>query len=287
MRPTELPTFEATWWPVTLETVPGSGERIAIAVLARAASGQSQVRQLVSPAALTGMFGTAASGMRVLVLQTVASLQKQFDKGVAVEDLMVPFGGMAVGTPRDCVAHDFNEVFEVAFRLGGAFGVSTFGADTTPSDETRRAFDEWAESIRLALLRASADEAIGGAFNVAVTLGTGKRGRIGFLNQHYAANFGVLRPGRSTSSDTRALKVKLFDLEALKRSEVFRRDAELLVGAPTIEAGGPYSKREADTLAQSWEFIDFEAKQRGVRALRYPAAATAAAHLAEKVIHAR
>ena len=66
MTPTELPTFEATWWPLMLETVPGSGEHLAVAVVVRAASGQSQVRQLISPAALNSMFGDAGKGMPLL-----------------------------------------------------------------------------------------------------------------------------------------------------------------------------------------------------------------------------
>ena len=279
MRPTELPTFEATWWPVSLETVPGSGERIAVAVVARASSGQAKVRRLIAPSALTGMFGAAARGMRVVVDQTVASLQKQVDKGIPVEELQPPFGGVGIGAARDCIAHDLNEVFEVAFRLGGAFGISTFGSVSRPANETLRAFDEWAESIRLALLQKEGADDFDAAFNVPVTLATGKRGRVGFLNARYAANFGVLRPGTSASSDTRALKVKLFDLEALSRAEVAPLRAELLVGAPHLQAGGPYSTREIDAQHQSWEFIEFEAKQRRVTARRYSLAEDAAAHL--------
>ncbi len=283
MRPTELPTFEATWWPVTLETVPGSGELIAVAVVARAASGQAKARRLVAPAALAGMFGSDAKGMHVLVEQTVTSLQKQLDKGLLVDELQPPFGGLGFGAPRDCVAHDFNEVFEVAFRLGGAFGISTFGATSKPSEETLRAFTEWAESIRLALLKTTSSEGIEEAFNVPVTLATGKKGRIGFLAGDYVANFGVLRPGRSAASDTRALKVKLFDLQAMRHGELLAPQAELLVGSPLIQPGGPYSRREVDAQQQSWAFIEYEAKQLGVKAHRYAVAAEAASHLAHKI----
>jgi hypothetical protein len=286
MRAAELPTFEATWWPLSLETVPGSDERIAVAVVVRASSGQSQARQLITPVRLSALFGSAAAGMRALVVQTVASLQRQLDEGVPVEELQMPFGGMGFGAPRDCVAHDLNEVFEVAFRLGGAFGASTFGVAEKPSDDTRRAFDEWAQSIRLELLGAEATADLGESFDVRVQLSTGKQGRFNFLNDAYAANFGVLRPGRSTSGDLRGLKVKLFDLEALKRSSLLTRRAELLIGAPALQAGSPYSSREIETQRASWEFIDFEAKQRGVKALRYALAGDAAAHLGQQV-HAR
>jgi hypothetical protein len=283
MRPVELPTFEATWWPVSLETISGSGERIAIAAIARAASGQSQVRQLITPAALASMFGAAGSGMRVLVVQSTISIQRQLDRGVPVQELAMPFGGIALGSPRDCLAHDFNEVFDVAFRLGGAFGLSTFGAIERPSEETRRAFDEWAEKVRLELQSMTTTD-VERVFNVSVQLVTSKRSRIGFLRDGYAANFGVLRPGRSASSDVRALKVKIFDLEALRHSSpLVARTTEVLIGYPSVQEGSPYSRRELETQRDSWEFIDFEAKQRGVRALRYGLASEAAAHLQERL----
>jgi hypothetical protein len=235
------------------------------------------------------MFGQAGSGMKVVVVQTCMALQKQLDSGVVVERLAMPFGGAALGGPRDCVANDLNEVFEVAFRLGGAFGISGFGSVEKPSEETRRAFDEWADKVRLELLSLVSAKDLSDAFNVPVQL-VGRRGRIGFVRDSYAANFGVLRPGRPASSDVRALKVKIFDLEALKHSSpLLNRRTEVLVGYPEIPASGPFSRRELDVQRESWEFIDYEARQRGVRALRYAMARDAAMHLqamAEAQAHA-
>jgi len=217
--------------------------------------------------------------MRLIVGKTTLVLQQQLDKGVRVEDLSLPFGGILLGGARDCVATDLNEVFEVAFRLGGAFGVSNFGSIETPSAETRRAFDEWADKVRIELLNTGLEE-LRASFNVNVTLPARKKARIGFLRDGYAANFGVLRPGRSASSDMRALKVKIFDLEALRRtSPLIARRTEIIVGYPEAKADGAYSRRELESQKDSWEFIDFEAKQRGVQALRYAAAREAADHL--------
>lgn len=279
MRPAELPRFEATWWPVMLETVPGSGEKLTVAIVARAQSGQSQVRQLIPPPLLNAMFGTAGSGVKVVVVQTCLSLRRQLDNGTDVAHLLMPFGGASLGAPRDCLVNDFNEVFEVAARLGGAFGASVFGGIEKPSDETRRAFDEWAENVRRQLLSFVSPIDLSDAFNVSVQL-VGRRSRFGFLRNDYAANFGVLRPGRSTSSDVRALKVKIFDLEALRHaSPLVQRRTEVLIGSPEIVLGGAFSRRELEVQRESWEFINFEARQRGVEAKRYDMAREAAVHL--------
>lgn len=276
----ELPTFEAFWWPVMLETIAGSGEQITIAHVVRAASGQSQVRQAVPPATLAAMFGQAGKGVGIVVTTTVVGLQKQLDQGVPVESLVPTFGGVAVGAPRDCVAHDLNEVFEVAARLGGAFSASQFGMAERPSAETQRAFDEWAERVREQLSATSEDQRLAAAFNVPVTFIERRHTRIGFLLGSYAANFGVLRPGRKAASDSRALKVKIFDLEVLKRSHGFTlQRAELIVGCPDWSGNTVFTRREADGLRSSWEFIAHEAKQRQINAVRCLGVSEAASHL--------
>jgi hypothetical protein len=276
----ELPTFEAYWWPVMLEPVPGSGESIAVAHVVRAASGQSQVRQAIPPTTLNAMFGQLGKGVGIIVARTVLGLQKQLDEGVPVESLMAPFGGIAIGSARDCVAHDLNEVFEVASRLGGAFGASQFGVSEKPSAETQRAFDEWTERIRAQLISISDDQRLTGAFNVSVSFVERKRARIGFLLDAYAANFGVLRPGRKAASDSRALKVKIFDLEVLRRRYGFSlQRAELIVGCPDWSGNTVFTRSEADDLRSSWEFISHEALQRNITPVRCLGASEAATHL--------
>lgn len=284
MKMTELPSFEAQWWPVMLETVPGSGEQIAVAVVVRAAAGQSQVRQTIQPAALASMFGEAGKGMVFIVGKTVLSIRQQLDAGVPPLRVEMPFGGLALGRERECLAHDMNEVFEVAFRLGGAFGVSNFGRAEAVSEETRRAFDEWAAKVREELLAAAADDEARASwarhFNVPIALLGRKKARFGLVRDDYAANFGVLRAGREASADVRALKVKLFDLEALRRSQpMLVHRLELVVGTQRLAANGPLPARAVAAHGDSWDFIAHEALQRNISLVRARDAAEAAAHI--------
>jgi hypothetical protein len=220
--------------------------------------------------------------MGLVISNTVLALQRQLDRGVPVAELQPPFGGVALGAPRDCVAHDLNEVFEVAARLGGTFSASQFGKAERPSAETQRAFDEWAERVRDQLLATAENQRFAAAFNVSVSFIERKRARVGFLFGDYAANFGVLRPGRKSSTDARALKVKIFDLEVLRRRQglVVQR-AELIVGCPDWSGNTVFSRREAEDLRSSWEFIEFEAKQRRINAVRCLGVVDAAQHLRE------
>lgn len=279
MKLPELPTFEATWWPVWLETVPGSGECINVAVVVQPNGMEpAQVRQIIQPATLRTMFGEAGAGMQVVVGETVLALDEQLRSGARVEQLDMPFGGQGLGRGRDCVAHDVNEIFEVATRLAGAFGRSQFGVVEKSPTESQRAFDEWAEKVRAQLLANEQKDQWAQAFNVRVNTSNRRALRVGFFLNSYVAQLGVLRPGRSISADVRALKLKMFDLDVLRRDQLlpFKR-AELLVGCS--ELSDNYPRRQQETLAESWRFIQHEAMARNVGLVRCESAAAAAQHL--------
>ena len=207
------------------------------------------------------------------------ALQAQIDRETKLENLEFPFGGIGFGRPRECCGQDINEVFDVATRLAGAFGQSQFGLHESPSKDSQKAFEDWAERVReqaLTLQKTMLPE----AFNISIKLLPNRRTRIGFMHGDYAAQFGVLRPGKATTADLRALKVKLFDLEVLRRAQaVSIATTEVLVGCPELNADSPFPKRESIRLNESWEFIDNEAKQRNIKALRCSTAVQAAKHL--------
>jgi len=286
MRSIELPTFEANWWPLRMETVPGSGESISVGVIVRTASGQAQVRQLLSPSVIAGLFGEASKGVSSMITTTVIQLQNQLNSGLRVEELQLPFGGFSLADSRECVAKDLNEVFDLAFRFASAFGQSNYGVRQEIKTASKKAFDEWAIRIREDIFHRDFQQSIRTPlpeeFNVRMKL-TAKVVKIGFLRNHYAANFGVMRPG-STSGDTRSLKVKVFDLEAIRREQLHPiENAEVIVGCPGNEQLSIFSSRERETYLNSMEFIENEAKARSVKLLRFTTPHDAANHIAEKL----
>jgi hypothetical protein len=285
MIPTELPNFQATWWPLRMETIPGSGEAITVATIVRAASGQAQVRQSIAPAVLTGLFGQAGRGVASMVGSTVLDIQEQLNSGCSVESLDMPFGGFFLGSLRDCVARDINEVFDVAVKFSAAFGQSNYGVRREAADPSKRAFEDWADKIRADLLSLELKRitlmAQPEEFNVRIKL-SNKAVKIGFLRGSYAVNFGVMRP-RATSGDTRSLKVKVFDLEAVRRDQQIHQiqKAEVLVGCPPVKDLGYLPDRERETFLNSMDFIEREAKARDVTLVRFSAHADAARHIAQ------
>lgn len=277
MLPVELPTFEATWWPLYMETVPGSGERVTVAVLVRAASGQSQVRQIIDPSTVNALFGAAGKGVQGMLAAVVVGLQHQLDAGVPAQDVVPAFGGFAFGHGRDGVARDLSEVFDVAVALSSGLAESPFGlAPREVENSSKEAFNDWADRVRTELLLHEGRLALeADIFRVPVKLAR-KQVRFGLLRGGYVANFGVLRPGH-LAGDTRSLKVKLFDLEALRRDQLHPIEhADALVGCPAREAMSSYSRRELDSYFNSLEFLESEARARDVDFVRCTSPAQAA-----------
>jgi hypothetical protein len=130
-----------------METVPGSGESISVGVIVRTASGQAQVRQLLSPSVIAGLFGEASKGISSMITTTVVQLQNQLNSGLRVEELQLPFGGFSLADSRECVAKDLNEVFDLAFRFASAFGQSNYGVRQEIKTASKKAFDEWAQGF--------------------------------------------------------------------------------------------------------------------------------------------
>lgn len=282
MQPFDLPTFAASWWPVFMETVPGSGERITVAVLVREAeSGRATVRAAFAPALYATLFGQAAGkGMLAMATTTIVDLQRQLDAGVPVEQLDPPFGGFQLGAEHDGVARDAAEIFDVGLRMSSGLGVSNFGATATRVSASSLAFDDWADSVRLELLTYMAALKFNPQeFRARIKIAR-KTLQFGFIRGSFVANFGLLRPG-SAAADCRALKSKIFDLEALRRDQLFPvTRADVLLGCPDAKALAVHTHREVETFLASWDFLDAEARARNVSLVRCDSPLEAAKHIA-------
>lgn len=266
-----------------METVSGSGERLTIAVIVRSKEGQAAVRQAIDPPTLVHMFGAEGKGMQFIVGSTVLKIHQQLDALASVDSLTFPFGDIQLGHPRDCLARDANEVFGIALRMSSGFALSSFGLSAEqaePEREVQKAFDEWSDKIRVQVLVAQNLDHWNAAFNVPIALTGRKKARFGFVTNNYVAQFGVLRPGKHATADLRALKVKLFDLEVVRRELTLQyARAELVVGY--MDPGDTYPARQRETLLASWEHLAHEADARKVAAVRYVSANEAAGHVIE------
>lgn len=274
MIPFELPEYSADWWPIYLEPVPGSGERITIGVAAIGMDRKRQVRNVLPKSALTMMYGEHSTGLMAVVVQTLTSIQNQLDNNVAPANIQIPFGGIFLGDQRDGLSDDISGIFDQAIRLTSSLGVTAFG-EAKGISEVAQVFAEWSRKVRESVLQKHAgwEE----RFEKNIKVQGSKSARFSYLHHSYAANFGVIRPRKA--QDTRALKIKLFDLELLRRQHpITITDVEVLIGVPTDDRPD-LTSRDVRNVNDNFEFIYQEGKARNVTVKRFDTARDVAHYL--------
>lgn len=273
--PFALPTYQANWWPVYLEPIPGSGERLTVAVIVNGNDGVRQVRSVLPISAFRMLYGDHAMGMMAVVVQTLERIQSQMNQRTAISRLKLPYGGVHIGAKRDSLADDINGVFDQAVRLTSSLGITTFG-EATDSSDVQKAFAEWAARIRNVVISDHRYAAWNERFEHNVKLGT-RKARINFIAGQYVANFGVLRP--QTPADMRALKIKIFDLERYRRHHpLLPLDIEVLIGVPSRE-GNSLSPKAAQSIADNFDYVHSEGEARKIKVLKFTSPESVARHL--------
>lgn len=274
MAPFDLPSFEAEWWPIQWEPIPGSGERLTVAVVTQAADGSRAVRQVIQPGTLRTLFEGSAA--QFLISKAVASLDRQLKTGAEIRRLLMPFEGLEVGPPRDCRAADLEEVVEQAIALSASLGVTTFGVHESSDLDWQQAYRAWARQIESEAEHAGLPWK--GRFNPSIKTSTGRsKTAVNYLHDGYAANFGVIRP--KPAYDKRSLKVKLYDLRAFRRdSPIAVSRCELLIGVPPRNMPG-MTARDAKAVNECLEWVTHEGKQEGVQVYQFVDAQAVLAHL--------
>lgn len=280
----EFPTFYAEWRPLLLRPTPGSAEALTVGMLVRVHGGQAQVRQVMAPQTLRDVFGAAGPGMLAVVVRTLSELQRQLDDATPVERLEMPFGGFELGRSDEVAARDLNEAFDIVSRMGTAFGTSRFGAPTPRApNESQRAFEDWARQVRDQASLVAANVPLLEGFDQKMRVSARRIVRFGYMHERFAAQFGVLRTGRRGSADLRGVKVKIFDLQSLAQWQpIAQRRAAIFIGTVDLASAG-LAVHDRESLAESWRFVDQEARARGVEAVRCPTPQAAVEALVERL----
>lgn len=304
-----FPSYRARWWPLYVEGIPGSGERLTFAIGAVGEDGQQQLRMVMQPEALRILFGPQQGGaLYGMLAQCLVSMRRwseqspfepkgpdrpsfqKFAVQAAIDvpmfqrvkreliDAPIVLSNVSRGKARDAFAHDLDDVFEQAIRLSASTGASSFDTVHRRQEaEVEQASTEWFDHVRQAVLAQRVDWAE--SFSRPVSLSRVKRRTvIGFMRDDYAANLGVLRADvHRTSADMRALRLKLQDLDLLRSAPLLLRPTrlDLIVGRAPDDSPG-MTRVKADNLKRNVEYIADLAhrKKVAIEIVHTPAAAT-------------
>lgn len=280
-----VPELRASWAPVFVEPMEGSGERITIAVVAVDGLGAFYVHPTLSLRAMNCMYGQAATVFEGVVELAIEVLQGHLATGGSLADWLPPFRTCHLGAVRKAVGSDLEHVALSGVALTSSLFGSEMAEAAKRSGDTGEVgpdVDRWLQQIR-DRVRAQTPH-LDARFNGEVVVKPGATPtRIGYLGERIAANFDMLVPGPNLSNKRFRAKSRLVDLQILKdQKDMFaRRNAyELMLWIPEKDSPG-YSQRQLDTAHSALSEIEAFADEHELRVRPFHRADEAAQRILE------
>lgn len=203
---------QARWAPLQLEPVVGTGEKITVAIALDLGEG-IRIHPLLSKKFLEEAFGESASDFKSLMDLIVSSLEKTAFDETSIQSWEAPFEGVSVGEFASVVGPTVQDMIDSASMLASSF-YRPRGPRTKvnrKSDHKSRLLESEIRDSVVRLHPSSKD-----FFSRSIPGLTSMERRIGFFDDFYAAQFGVLIGGSSIGTCKAFTQAKLWDLERLR-----------------------------------------------------------------------
>ncbi|CDU15770.1 hypothetical protein [Vibrio coralliirubri] len=274
-----LPLYKANWCAVQLEPIIGSGERITIAICAIGEDNDFRVVSTLSDDVLSYLYGSQNANMKSLINMTTDTLTRHLNCLKPIVEWRSPIDGVTLGPIQIAVDIDLVGVIEQAVRFSSSLSnLLSEGISSTPENRPKRTNNKFSTSIQREIEQLK--PSLIPSFNQRVRVaGSETLTSIGFLNEKYATNFGLLVPNNLSSSLTN-IKARIFDIEALKKSDLlFKPDKyEVIIGAPSF-TDVTLSDAMIHKLKNSFEMIEEIADKEEIRIFKVDDANKAAQHI--------
>jgi hypothetical protein len=278
----ELPKFSGWWRTVYLEPIVGSGERIAIAVLA-CGQNEFKVTQAIRNELLDCLYGQQSENMRSMISWVIDTIRKEFKQFNSLEKWVSPFEGVTLGNQTTARGQNLDEILRQAVRFTSSLSSLSLDAERSEDEvQPRRYSEHWSRSIAQEIK--STNPQLLPSFGQKVQLGESKLlTSFGFIHGEYTANFGLLVPSRLSAS-LNSVKAKLLDLETFKKSGLLARPSnyEIIIGTPA-DADPTLTDSSLKKLRDNIDMIGELASSEGIEVFRAESSEIAAEHIAKKV----
>lgn len=116
-----LPNYKGKWWPVFMEPIVGSGERIAVAIIAEGADGDIAWHQGISKRVMTALGKNTATGLTGLISTAIDHYLKSRNSGLHFDEAPPPFSGFFVGAANATHSKDISGILEQGIRSTSLF----------------------------------------------------------------------------------------------------------------------------------------------------------------------
>ena len=270
------PDVRATWAPIYLEPMLGSGERLTAAIVCIGHNNTFQIQVTLRARILKCMYGDAGTKVLGLAQLVAESMVDHLALGGKVGDWVPPTKSCFLGPARTALGDSLESVIRQAARLTS----STSGADLEeidPPDVDAHGVDveRWLHQVKASVVARA--KSLESRFNGEVSIRAGAAPtRIGYLGDRIAANFDALIPGSNLSMRRARSKSRLVDLQILRDIDLLQRNSyELLLWVP--QPGSPqFTQRALDAANGARLEIEEFADKHGLRVIGFTDAELAA-----------
>lgn len=221
----ELPRFRATWAPIYLEPIIGSGERITIAIAAIADDGSIHVHPVLKEENVRCFLGSATPRFLNLAGLCIESARRHLETERSLEDWKPPMEGAILGEQMRVYSKNMTGVIRMAVK-SSAFLASLpdiLDAEYESEPATDDARKKWVGLVREAVV--SKAPRLGDRFDKLIDLKKKRSKRIDYLGDRLVAQLGRLIPGRGLGQHIRSAKISLWELDVLR---IMREDMPIL-----------------------------------------------------------
>ena len=272
-------TGQALWAPILLEPIPGSGERIAVALMGCNAGGECEFLPLVDPKIASACFRDQSGYIKDVVDLTIESCKSALRSGVAPTDWEPPLEGVFLGAIQAVEASSLPELLHLAAPLA-SFLYREPSSRNQYSNRPEKV--PWELQVQEQVLQVN--QRFDRNFNVLLHLGDHyEPATFSFLSADFAANIVTLAPKRLNRSmeDARA-KLWTLSLLADAPNYLFRpKNRELLTGMSAAEDDPKLSK-----VREAAEELNDEAQRRGISVFPFSSPDAAAKRILDRALAA-
>lgn len=270
----------AYWAPVMFEPIPGSEERLTIAVAAVDATGDYRCQATINPKATKTVFREEASFVKDVVSVTIASCKTFLGSNGNLNAWEPPLDGVYLGKVQHVEISSLDEL--ISFAAPFASFLYTESLDKQNKRVADGRFRKWDTQVKSIIL--SANTKLEHNFNVRVYLGNHDMpAYFTFLSPSFAANLTPLTPGnlRRQLEDARA---KLWSLHLLADAPnyLFKPEVRELLAGVNVTQDHP----KRSLVTEAVEELRDEAERRDIAVTQVNSAQTAAQHILDRALAA-
>jgi hypothetical protein len=271
--PSSRGSIRGRWYPVYIEPIAGSGERLTVGAVAMS-DADCYVLDAPGLDRFFCLYDEAGDGVVLAAKVTLDALRSHLERNgpLGLKSFEPPFVSIELGEERAGTGNTLSEIALLGLRASSSLITAKKRlpaliqiAEPTPYSERV----EGSETRIVRLVRESVTKARPGlieAFNRPFrAVPGGRTTRIGFVGQNLVANFGMLRP-RRLSESVKDIKTGLWDLSSHRDIETFLRrpSYEMLIHRPSKD-DPDLEERHVIRLTEACTELEYEADKKEIR----------------------